>query len=215
MAFNDTNVPAAALVAGRTFSSSRSKQAWRELCEVLDQVGLTLVLQTDFPNASDAEPLDASAIVGFKVETTDSPFPKAVSLVALNTSLQLARRFEWKGVETLIGETLSEVPQLWAAPTGPLAGVFVAFGVPARDESEDLEWSAGSPQSHEPNLDFVVAKDTSQRTVSEGIWGVRVLYAGDWCAEPLDVSEEVHAHRVAALRTLGADARYYVMSSFD
>ena len=108
-----------------------------------------------------------------------------------------------------------ETVHLYLAATGPLAGGRVALGVPARDESELPAWSAGSPQSREPKLEYLAGKDMAQRWIDEGVWGVDLAYVGDWEYTSLDGALEQHEENLALLGVLAGDARYWLMACYD
>lgn len=229
---NFTQITTTAIILGQSFFTMRTRERWKKLCEDLDRLGneldlpLALLVSTDlswpgFSRPKAGEEIDAGGLVGLLVASTDDPYPYEVPWGAFEAALDRTASVPWGRIAELIepiaypGSPLDGDTKLWAAATGPLAGGYLAFGVPADDESELLEWSAGSPQSKEPNLAFVAGKDMNQRRVERGVWGIRIAYNGDWGASTLDLSSVARAQHIACLGTLGRDARYYLMACYD
>lgn len=224
---NFTTVTTAAIVAGRGFSMQRTAKSWEQLCQELDRLGaalklpLAVVVATDFSSADPDEEISADARVGLLVAWTDGPEPEPVDWNALHSASDQAAAVPWERVAALLGpiespdSQLDEATNLWVLSTGPLAGCHVAFGVPAADESELLEWSPGSPQSREPKLEYVAGKDMDQCQLTQGVWGISILYRGDWESGLLDISAAKHRERQVKLGSLAARAGYYLMASYD
>ena len=145
----------------------------------------------------------------------DDPTPTEVAWSSLSTAKERAASIPWERVAPLVEGSLESELEVWLLATGPLAGGYVAFGVPAPDESQLASYTAGSPQAREPGLQFVAGKDMSQRRVQNGVWGTSAMYTSDWAVMPFDVTAEAHQKRVNRLGALGAEARYYLMSCFD
>lgn len=217
----------AVIVVGRGFSLTASGASWEALCEAVDALAaalalpLVVVAATDLASAEPDDTIDASAVVGLCVATATGPEPVAVGSDALRSAVTDADAVPWARVGEIVDaieipdEPLDEETQLFVVPTGPLAGCHVAFGVPADDEGALPEWTPGSPQSLEPALEFVAGKDQDQRPIAQGVWGVSVLYRGDWETGVLDVGPARHAERTARLGRLAPRAGYYLMASFD
>jgi hypothetical protein len=229
---NFTQITTAAIILGQSFFTMRTRERWEKLCEDLDRLGneldlpLALLVSADlswpgFSRPDPGEEIDAGGLVGLVVASTDDPYPHEVPWRAFEAALDRAASVPWDRIAALIapiaypGSLLDGDPKLWAGATGPLAGGYLAFGVQADDESELLEWSAGSPQSKEPNLAFVAGKDMNQRRVERGVWGMRIEYNGDWGASVLDLSSAARAQHIARLGTLGPEGRYYLMACYD
>ena len=222
-----SGVTTAVIVAGRGFSLTAPGASWTALCGAVDALAaalarpLVVVAATDLAAAEPDDTSGASAVVGLCVASAAGPEPVAVGTDALRDAVADADAVPWARVAEIIDaieipdEPLDEETQLFVVPTGPLAGCHVAFGVPADDERELTEWSPGSPQSLEPTLEFVAGKDQDQRPIAQGVWGVSVLYRGDWEMGVLDVGPAMHAERTARLGRLAPRAGYYLMASFD
>jgi hypothetical protein len=224
---NFTDVTTAAIVAGRSFFITRTAKSWKKLCKDLDRLAaelklpLVVVVSTDFSSVDPGDDVSAAARVGLLVAWTDGPEPELLDWDELRTSVDRTVAVPWGRVATLIGpiefpdSPLDVDTKLWVVPTGPLAGCHVAFGIPAEDESELPAWSPGSPQSIEPKLEYVAGKDMDQCKIDHGVWGMSILYTGDWESELLDISAAEHEVRVALLGSLTPRAGYYLMASYD
>lgn len=224
---NFADVTTAAVVAGRGFSLTTTAAAWDALCTAVDALAealalpLVVMVATDFSSVEPEDTVGACAVVGLCVASAEGPEPVPVDGKALRDAVEAAAAVPWDRVAALIDaielpdEPLDEEAQLQVVSTGPLAGCHVAFGVPADDERALTEWTPGSPQSQEPTLEFVAGKDQDQRPIAQGVWGVSVLYRGDWETGVLDVGPARHAERTARLGRLAPRAGYYLMASFD
>jgi hypothetical protein len=215
-AINLVDVTTAALVCGRGFSLNRSTSEWEELFAHVDalarEIGLPLVavVGNDFSSMDDVEEaFPGSGVIGLLVAATDDPTPLEVAWSSLSSAKERAASIPWERISTLVEASLEPELDVWLLATGPLAGGHVAFGVLARDES------SGGPQAREPGLAFLAGKDMNQRRVQNGVWGTTATYTSDWAVMPLDVTPEAHEKRMKSLGSLGPEARYYLMSSFD
>lgn len=233
---NFTDLATAAIIAGRGFRAMCALGLWEQFFERLDQLAgelklpLAIIVTTDLTSSSRGtfpwrlktdEVWDAHAIVGLLVAATDDPSGHQVPWEQLQGAVDRATSIPWDKLATMIDSllqpdsTLDDETALWVGATGPLAGFHLAYGVPALDESEELAWSAGSPQSQEPALEFVSGKDMDQHPVKEGIWGMDVASRADWGYLRLELNAAAHAEHRAMLGVLAVQASYYLMSCYD
>ena len=225
LALNSTDVTAAAIVAGRVFMTERTAAELLSMCEAVDGLSrqldlpLGVVIGTQVANFEPDETLIASVVVGLVVAATDAPEPEPVDTELLRSAASRAAELPWAKIDALVGPFDFDGPpdpeiHVYAAGTGAQAGVHVAYGVIARDESEAPAFSPGSPQSREPALAYVAGKDMEARRVEEGVWGVPIAYAGDWEYTAIDRAIEATEEYRGRLGSLGSDARYYLMPCF-
>lgn len=228
ISFDD--ITTAAIVAGRYFSSEAHPSEWEECCRRIDafaaarRLPLVMVMAQDMLDSFNYDQtLNTSAIVGLRVAVTKEPTPTRIELGAMREALERAQSVPWDEIRDLLPDRGNdrerfqrEETQCWAASAGPLAGVLVAFGVPAKqDPWEEEPVEPGSPQTELPDLSFVAGKNMDQEREEQGIWGVRVAYGGDWEPKALDLGDAAHEARVAELGVLAPRAGYYFMTVYD
>lgn len=213
---NFTDVTTAALVAGREAVIATTAGELETLFSRADALGLVVCLCTDVSRElADDEPIECGAVIGVLVASVAHPEPGEVDRAALDAALTRAKALDWGQVHRKLGlssEALITPPDaLWLTATGPLAGGLLAHGVPASyDETRDTEWAEGSAQAREPTLEFTSGKDSDQRALTDGIWGKRLAYVGDWATA--DVTAAVRAP--GALGSLTGEARLWLMASY-
>jgi len=195
--------------------------------ELASRVKLPLVvaIATDFSSYSchheDPDWLPFSAVIGLLVTATDAPCPCPVDFALLEQTVGRSNSLPWDEVKALLGpidergSELDTESRLWAVATGPLAGLSLAFGVPAVAPGESLEAPADGPRAREPALEFLAGRDIEERRVNEGIWGVPIARNGDWEYGTVDATPSAHQRHLAKLGTLANDARYYLMACCD
>lgn len=223
---NVTDSTTAAIVAGRRYCLERTIGDWKRLCADVDALGeklgvsLAIVVGTHLGAFGDGDEVIANATVGILVAATDAPEPRQVDTELLQGALTQARALPWADIDTALGPDIDDpredVPtHVYLAATGPQAGAHLAFGVPARDESELSEWSAGSPQSRLPDLEWVAGKDMNQHWIEDGVWGVKIAYVGDWECAVVDEALEAYERNRARLGALATDACHWLMACYD
>ena len=194
---NFTDVTTAALVAGREAIIATTAGELEELFSRADALGLVVCLGTDVSRElENDERIECGAVVGVLVASADHPAPGEVDRAALDAALTRAKALDWAEVHEQLGlspdELITPPDGVWLTAMGPLAGALLAHGVPASyDESRDTAWAPGSPQAREPTLEFTSGKDADQRALTDGIWGKRLAYAGDWASADVTTAVRV------------------------
>ncbi len=214
-ALNLTSVTTAVLVAGRTCMFDRRAKELVMVCERVDAlaaelgVPLVVVFCTDLPTSCDnPDPSPCSAIVGLLVAAAAHPEPKPVDAAALETALSRADALRWQEIRGVLGELdgdLDTESHLYLCATGPLAGGVLAYGVPGSADDER--------HSAQGVLEFCSGKDSEQDWLTEGVWGMKIEYVGDWGYDWSNVERAVRDEGLRQLLPEGAG--FHLMAAYD